>query len=367
MGERFATRTAVVARALRRRLVSPGIAAAPADPARILVAHHLLLGDTVMLSPLLAKLRVNHPGAEIAMTMPPAAVPLYAARPWGVRALAFSPRDSSTTRALLDEGPFDLAIVPGDNRHSWLAAALGARHVIAHGDDPHALRNPFVDGPRPIPAAPGAWGEMVAGLVDGAEPPAYRRGDWPAPPAAAFERPGGPYAVLHLGASTALKRWPADRWAAIAARLAERGLAPVWSAGRGEEALVEESDPSHRFASTAGRLDLAQLWHLLAGASLVVAPDTGVAHLARAAFAPTLALFGPGSAVLCGSGRFWRDTPWIAVGEPDFPCRDQQKLFGRQVSWVRRCARGTDECASPRCMQAISVEAVLAAAQRLLA
>ena len=88
MGERFATRAAVVTRALARRLSSPGLAKPPAAPRRILVAHHLLLGDTVMLSPLLAKLRADHPRADIAMTVSPAMVPLYATRPWGVRALA---------------------------------------------------------------------------------------------------------------------------------------------------------------------------------------------------------------------------------------------------------------------------------------
>lgn len=366
MGERFATRAAVVTRALARRLASPGLAKPPADPRRILVAHHLLLGDTVMLSPLLAKLRAAHPRAEIAMTVSPAMVPLYATRPWGVRALAFTPRDAATTRALLAEAPFDLAVVPGDNRHSWLAAALGARHVVAHGDDPHALRNPFVDDERATGDVPASWGELVAALVDGDAPAPYRRGDWTVRPAVPVDRPPGAYAVLHVGASTALKRWPAARWAAVAAGLEARGLAVVWSAGRGEEPLVAECDPGGRHVSTAGRLGLDQLWQLLEGARLVVAPDTGVAHLARAAFAPTLALFGPGSARLCASGDFWRDTPWQALGEPDFPCRDQQRLFGRHVAWVRRCARGPEECAEPRCMHAIGAGSVLAAADTLL-
>ena len=33
----------------------------PIEPRRILIAHHLLLGDTLMLTPLLAKLRASHP------------------------------------------------------------------------------------------------------------------------------------------------------------------------------------------------------------------------------------------------------------------------------------------------------------------
>ena len=366
MGERFATRAQVVSRALACRLLAPGQARAPASPRRILVAHHLLLGDTIMLSPLLAKLRTNHPAAEIAMTVPPSVAPLYASRPWGVRALAFSPRDSSTVTPLLREAPFDLAVVPGDNRHAWLAAAMGARHIVAHGGDTPPTKNWFVDDARAFRDAPASWGELVADLVDGAAPRPHARTDWPHPPSAPVDRPGGDYAVLHVGASTALKLWPAERWTALATALAERGLAVVWSAGRGEEALAQACDPGHRHPSTAGRLDLAQLWRLLAGAAVVVSPDTGVAHMARAAFAPTITLFGPGSAVLCG-GPFWQETPWRALGEAQFPCRDQTKLFRRRVDWVRRCSRGTDECPVPRCMQAIGVAAVLAAADELLA
>lgn len=367
MGERTATRLAVVSRAFARRLRSPGTRRAPRSPARVLVAHNLLLGDTIMLSPLIAKLRANHPRAEITMTVPPAIAPLYAGAPWGVRALPFSPRDADTARALVEEGPFDLAIVPGDNRQAWLAAAMGARHVVAHSGDTPATKNFFVDDQRPYRNTPAAWGDLVADLVDGPDAPPYAPGDWPDPPALPGDRPRKPYVVLHLGASTPLKLWPADRWMSLAASFARLGLGVVWSAGPGEEHLVAECDPAHRHASTAGRLDLAQLWHLLAGASLLVAPDTGVAHLGRATWTPTVALFGPGSATVCSPGRFWRDSPWRAVTIEDFPCRDQRLLFRRELDWVRRCTRTTAECEAPRCMQAIGVDRVLAVAQELLA
>ena len=98
-------------------------------------------------------------------------------------------------------------------------------------------------------------------------------------------------------------------------------------------------DPHRRFASFAGSLDLAQLWRLLAHARLLVAPDTGVAHLARVVGVPTVALFGPGSAVITGAGEFWRNAPYRAVTVDPFPCRDQSILFRREIEWVRRCAR----------------------------
>ena len=365
MGERFATRALVVSRALAgaptRRSRAPG------PWRRVLVAHNLLLGDTIMLTPLLAKIRARHPQADVALLAAPAFVPLYAGRPYGVRALPFSPRRPETTRALLQEAPFDAAFVVGDNRYSWLAAALRSRHIVAHSGDRPARKSWLVDEQRDYAARPSAWGDMVADLLDGEDAPAYARGDWPTPPAAALERPAAPYAVLHVGASTPLKQWLPERWRALAARLRREGLGVVWSAGPGEEGLVAACDPAGEHPSVAGRLDLAQLWHLLAGAAVLVSPDTGVAHLGRAAWTPTVTLFGPGSAVICGPGRFWRDTPWTAVTEDPFPCRDQRILFRREIPWVRRCGRSLAECAEPRCMHAIAVDAVLAAVARVRA
>src|SRR5512135_3285107 len=121
MGERFATRAMVVSRAFAHALARR---AGRGEPRRVLVAHNLLLGDTLMLTPLLAKIRARLPAAQTTLLAAPASVPLYAGRPYGVRALAFTPSRAATTRALLEEGPFDLAFVVGDNRYSWLAAAM---------------------------------------------------------------------------------------------------------------------------------------------------------------------------------------------------------------------------------------------------
>jgi ADP-heptose:LPS heptosyltransferase len=361
MGERFRTRSLVVSRAFTRRATA---SEPPAHPASVLVAHNLLLGDTLMLTALVAKLARQ--GMQVTLLASPAAVPLYAHRPYGVRALPFRPADSTTTEALLAEGPFDLAIVPGDNRYSWLAAAMGAEHIVAHAGDRPWTKDWFVDAQRPYPGAPAAWSDMVADLVDGPEPQPFARGDWRAPPFTPFELPRAPYAVLHVGASTPLKRWPAGRWGELAQALEAQGLDPVWSAGRGEEAVVAGADPGRRYRSFAGALDLPQLWHLLAGARLLVAPDTGVAHLGRVAWTPTVAIFGPGSPLICGNGRFWRDTPWRPVYRPDFPCRDQRILFRREIDWVRRCGRSTRECERPSCIEAVPVGEVLEAAFGLL-
>ncbi|HEX5126550.1 MAG TPA: glycosyltransferase family 9 protein [Rhodocyclaceae bacterium] len=345
-----------------------------AIPRRILIAHHLLLGDTLMLTALLAKLRRQYPLAEIVMTCPPAIAGLFAARPHGVTALSYDPADATSLWALWREcrsrNGFDLALLPADNRLSWLARALGSRHIVGFAGDRPAYKNWFVDEFRHYPDSPMALPEIFASLVDGPPPPAFKPQDWPLVSAQAFDVPKAPYAVLHLGASSPLKLWPAERWWALAQWLVAQGVTPIWSAGKKEIALIDAVDPQARYVSYAGKLDLLQLAHLLRGASLLVCPDTGVAHLARAMFVPQVVLHGPGSDVLVGKDEFWRDNPYRGLSV-DIECRDQDVLFKRRIAWVRRCARplGNDmpnKCPRARCMEGISVERVMAACLEIL-
>ena len=362
---RFAARLQIIPRALVRRLAQAR--RRPTQPRRILIAHHLLLGDTIMLTPLIAKLHMLYPHARIAMTVPHKIAPLYSTRPYGLEALAYDPHDTASVARLLDQPAFDLAFVPGDNRYSWLAQAMAARWIVAFAGDRPGYKSWPVDELVPYPNQAAAWGDMVAMLWPGPQPLTYRPSDWRPPDSTPFALPPAPYCVLHVGASSPLKLWPAERWLQLADVLAERGVGPVWSAGRGEESTIEEIDPDQKYASFAGRLDLAQLWHLLSKAQFVVCPDTGVAHLARVVGVPTAALFGPGSHVVSGAGKFWADSPFFPVTAIDFPCRDQKLLFKRELSWVRRCGRSTGECESPACMQAITVENIIDQAGKRLA
>lgn len=360
-GSRAGGRLKVLPRALARRFLRLQKRARPAAPQRILVAHHLLAGDVLMLTPLLAKLRERHAGADIAMAVRRAVAPLYSGHPYGVRPLVYEPREAATLAAVFDEPGFDLALVPGDNRYSWLAAAAGARWIVASAGDRPAAKSWPVDEQRPYGETPAAWGDMVAELADGPPPRPYRPSDWPAPICASFDAPAGRYAVLHVEASTPLKHWEDAKWLSLADRIAESGLAPIWSAGPAGGALLRRIDPGSRYRALGHRLDLAQLWHLVAGATLLVCPDTSVMHIGRLTGTPTVALFGPSSASLFGAGEFWRDMPYRAVTVEDFPCRDQHRLFKREILWIRRCQRTLAECPAPRCMHGIGVEDVLRA------
>jgi ADP-heptose:LPS heptosyltransferase len=357
MRRRTPGRVLIVAAALAGALTRP-LRHRPQRIARILIAQDNRLGDMLMLTPLLAKLRERFPASDITMTIPPAAVGLYAGRPYGVRALPYDRWDPGTVWRLLWEPAADLALVPGDNRHAWLARAMGARRVVAFARDTPSWRDVVVDATVPYPGTPATWGDIVARLVPGDEPAPYRPEQWPAPACTPFDLPPHPYAVLHVGASSPLKLWPAERWRRLAERLRDHGLAVAWSGGTGEQHLVAEADPEGMFPSYAGRLQLAQTWHLLARARIVVTLDTSVAHLGRLTGAPTVTLFGPGSPVLFGTGRFWRDSPWLAVADDAIACRDQPLIFGRTLPWVRTCRRTPRQCDRARCMEAIGVETV---------
>jgi ADP-heptose:LPS heptosyltransferase len=361
---RLAVRTRVVGHALGLRLAR-GPRQRPGEVRRALIAHHLLAGDTLMLAPLAAKLRERYPAAEIVMTMRPALLPLFAGRPYGLRAVAFDPRRPGTLDALLQERGFDLALVPGDNRYSWLAAALDAAWVVAFAGDRPAHKSWMVDELVDYPARPMAWADMNTLLVGDGLPTKYRPADWPTPPCAPFERPGGRYAVLHVEASSPLRHWQEDKWLQLAVLLQQRGLLPVWSAGPAGLPLIDGIDKEGKFPALGHRLDLAQLWHLVAGAAALICPDTSVSHIGKLTFTPTVTLYGPSSGLLFGRGAFWADAPFREVTVADFPCRDQHTLFKRRIEWVRRCQRSLAECAEPRCMQAIGIEGVLAALAEL--
>lgn len=365
MSTRLLVRLHVLAAALWNRLRSIGKRNRPEVVNRILVAHHpQMIGDLLLLTPLLAKLHETYPAAEIVLITSPITAPLYQHHPFGVSAIPYVPNRHQTLRYLLrhSHGGFDLAIAPGDNRYGCFALALGARWIIGFKGDKPGYKDWAFDELASYSDTPETWGEMAAALIPGPPPQPYTPADWPGPDCKSFTLPTLPYCVLHVGASTSLKLWPAKRWMHIAEEVSKRGLTIVWSGGPKDKSLVDEIDPEHRYCSTVGNLDLPQLWHLLHNAALLICPDTSAAHLGRLVAVPTVALFGPGSPVICGAGKYWSSSPFRAVTVADFSCRDRRTLFGRHIHWLRRCGRPPAHCATPgACMEAISTDSVLSA------
>jgi ADP-heptose:LPS heptosyltransferase len=134
--------------------------------------------------------------------------------------------------------------------------------------------------------------------------------------------PDGP-TLIHPGAASAARRWPAGRWAQVARAERERGH-DVLLSGSPQEAPLAHAiaqraglPPSaNRAGATRDVLDLARL---VASAGRVACGDTGVAHLATALRVPSVVLFGPTDPARWGPPpeRPWHRVLWRgARGDP---------------------------------------------------
>jgi ADP-heptose:LPS heptosyltransferase len=121
--------------------------------------------------------------------------------------------------------------------------------------------------------------------------------------------------IVHPGARYGAKRWPARRFAEVAAAL-HCPLTPVVITGSADErelaCAVAHSAGLAESRVLAGRTDLAELAALVAGAALVVSGDTGIAHLAAAFGTPSVTLFGPVDPAQWGPPP---DGPHVVLGD----------------------------------------------------
>ncbi len=101
-----------------------------------------------------------------------------------------------------------------------------------------------------------------------------------------------PYAILIPGGSAhrPAKRWPAERYAELAERLAAGGLRPVVLGG-GDEIALTQRVAGEVGLDLGGRTDLFDVVGLCHGAELVIGNDSGPLHLAAITGRPTVVLF----------------------------------------------------------------------------
>jgi len=108
--------------------------------------------------------------------------------------------------------------------------------------------------------------------------------------------PGG---GVNPGMRLAAKRWPAQRWGAVALAIARRGGRVLVLGDSSEVALAEEvvaaagPDASGSVSAIAGRLTLGATAAVIGECDLYLGNDSGVAHLAAAVGTPVIAVFGP--------------------------------------------------------------------------
>jgi len=105
---------------------------------------------------------------------------------------------------------------------------------------------------------------------------------------------GRPFVALAPGASCAARRYPPERFAVVAARLADAGLPVVVLGSEREIELTRpilEANRSRAVWSLAGRTGVPELAAVLAQAALVITNDSGPMHLADALGRAQVVLF----------------------------------------------------------------------------
>ncbi len=140
----------------------------------------------------------------------------------------------------------------------------------------------------------------------------------------------GPFAILNPGGGWVTKLWSTAGFAEIADRLWQaHGLRSFVTYGPGEAALAREVvEHSRSGAAELLDADLKQFVALAQHAELFVGGDTGPMHLAVAAGAPIVALFGPTSARR--NGPFAAED--VVVERFDLDCRTD--CYRRQCSHI---------------------------------
>jgi len=181
-----------------------------------------------------------------------------------------------------------------------------------------------------------AFGESrgVSGL--GCFRPVLRQVDLP-DPGPVWEQRAKPRVVLVPGASRrgAVKRWPLEHWIALAGMLRDR-CELRWSLGP-EEADLRAWLPGETGVAALPELPLWPLASVIRQADRVIAPDTGLLHLAIVLGVPVLGLFGSSDPVVAGipdgTGEILR-TGIACSPCRERKCRRRQCLRDLAPAWV---------------------------------
>jgi ADP-heptose:LPS heptosyltransferase len=249
----------------------------------VLVLRALGLGDLLAALPALRALRDHLPGSILALAAPAWLAPLAL-------------RSGAVDRLLPTEPPGPVPLRSpalavnlhgrGPQSHRRLLATRPGRLVAFHHPDlPETAASPrWRAGEHEVPR----WCRLLTESGIPGDPSRLHLDSGPFPPSPA---PGA--TLIHPGAGGPARRWPAERWAAVARRAAREDPVVV-TAG------TDELELAHTVASLAG-LDQRAVWSggllelagLVAAAGRVLSADTGVAHLATALARPSVVLFGP--------------------------------------------------------------------------
>lgn len=285
---------------------------APTAQRAFLIVRLGALGDIVHALPLAAALRATWPGARIDWLVDVKHRAILD-RVDGLSAIvAVDTRqlrgDSGVVSVVrrLRAARYDVAVdAQGLLKSALLAHLAGARRVV--GLAPGQLREPLARWAYDDFAEPGG-----PHVVDHALALAHAAGAASGPPRFALVPPASnvvagvrralgltaeqPFAVINPGAAWPNKRWPADRFGAVARHLRTRHGCPsivVWGPAEEDLASAVVAAAGTGITALAPPTSLGDLIALVSAASLVVSGDTGPLHLAAAVGTPIVGLYGP--------------------------------------------------------------------------
>ncbi len=329
-----------------------------ADPANILVVRYSALGDVVLATSILEPLRSRFPRARIEWVTDALYAPLLEGLPEiaQVHRLAREGPSSAAAVAARLRGRFDFAIDLQNKLRSALVARSAAplRAAFRRRTALRALLSLFGSDPPLVRAhqtrlyaeALAPLGTFGPGRIKVSLSPQAH-----ALAADALQGVQAPAVAIAPGARWATKRWPAERFAAVADALAAEGCAIVLCGGPSDrDAFAAFRGAARaRVAADLSFLPLDALAAAIARVQLLVACDSGPVHLASAVGTPVLALFGPTSTARWGPPPPGRA---LAIGLACAPCSNH----------------GGDYCPEGhhRCLADLAPEAVLAAAREML-
>ncbi len=326
----------------------------------ILVRGPNWLGDAVLALPTLANLRRSFPGARISFLARPSVSDLFRASPFIDELLEVPRRNQIAWAATaLRRRRFELTLLlPNSFETALISAIAGVPHRIGYATDgrgPLLTVGVYHSSSTLLHQADSYLGLLRALRWDAWERPTGLM----LPPgsdldaerllAASGVRAGAPLIGINAGAAYGTaKRWPPERFAEAADILADRlGATPILFGSPGEASLTEAV--RHRMKGTAldfgGRTSVTTFASLLGRCRLLLTNDTGAMHLAAALGVSCVALFGPTDPQL--TGPLGPGHQVLRVPPACSPCR------------FRDCP------IDHRCMQAIEVERVVAAAESL--
>ena len=167
------------------------------------------------------------------------------------------------------------------------------------------------------------------------------------------DAPNRPLLAVAPGARWLTKRWPVERFAAVAQELARQKQAAVVILGGPDEAQLARTlcdNLDVPVVNGAGTLSLMHSAALLSRCCLLISNDSGLMHMATALQVPVVAVFGP---TVQEFGFYPFQARAEVVSEP-LPCRPCS------TKGSRYCPRGHHAC-----MQDISSTRVLATARAM--